>query len=298
MVTATNGEKSKPKESFMPEIPDSKLAPFERFVALMRTLRAPGGCAWDAKQTHASLIPYLIEEAYELVEVIEARDKGDGGEKEGASSLKEELGDLLAQFVFHGVIAEERGEFTIDETISKVFDKLVHRHPHVFGDDKNKLDHSQVREKWEKRKLEEKNASGGKKRLLEGVPHSMPALNLAYRFGEKAGGVGFDWPSAKPVLEKIQEEIAELRKEISTGERAKQEEEIGDLLFVVASLSRKLEIDPEMALKRSLRKFEKRFTYIEDKVRASGKSWDDFTLDELEAWWDEAKDNSRGIVPL
>ncbi|MCH9032780.1 MAG: nucleoside triphosphate pyrophosphohydrolase [candidate division Zixibacteria bacterium] len=273
-------------ESKIPEIPDSSLAPFERLLALMRTLRAPGGCAWDAKQTHASLIPYLIEEAYELVEVIESRDRG---EQEGASSLQEELGDLLVQFVFHGVIAEERGEFTIDETISKVFDKLVHRHPHVFGDDKDELDYTQVREKWEKRKLEEKNASGAQKRLLEGVPHSMPALNLAYRFGEKAGGVGFDWPSAEPILEKIEEEITELREEISAGNTSKQEEEIGDLLFVVASLARKLEIDPEMALKRSLRKFEKRFTYIEDKVRASGKSWDDFTLDELEAWWDEAK---------
>lgn len=260
--------------------PDQSLPPFERLVALMKTLRGPGGCPWDAKQTHLSLLPYLIEETYELVEAIES---------EQSSAMRDELGDFLVQFVFHAMLAEESGAFTIDESIRTVTEKLIQRHPHVFGD-VPKPDHAEgVRDLWERQKLRAKNADGAERRLLDGVPKSMPALTRAFRLGEKAGGVGFDWPDAETILEKVDEELAELRAEIKSGNREKQTEEVGDLLFVIASLARKLEINPEDALRKSLSKFHARFAYIEEKVAGSAKSWDQFSLEQLEAWWLEAK---------
>lgn len=260
--------------------PDSNLAPFERLVELMRILRAPGGCAWDARQTHQSLIPYLVEETYEVIDALE-----DGN----SDQLKEELGDLLVQFVFHGEIAQEAGEFTIEDSIETVIDKLIRRHPHVFGENKPSLDAVQVRQQWERQKLAEQGADGQPRLLLDGVPKSMPALNQAFRLGEKAAGVGYDWRRADDVFEKILEEVNELAVELKSGDKQKQTEEIGDLLFVVASLARKLEIDPEQALKRSLRKFHNRFNYIEKQVLASGKDWQEFTLEQLEAWWVDSK---------
>ncbi len=260
--------------------PDPNLAPFERLVELMRILRAPGGCAWDAKQTHQSLIPYLVEETYEVIDALEEDD---------SDQLKEELGDLLVQFVFHGEIAQDSGEFTINESIEAVIDKLIRRHPHVFAENEQSPDAVEVRQQWERQKLAEKGQDGRPRLLLDGVPKSMPALNQAYRLGEKSAGVGYDWRKAEDVLEKIQEEIDELSVEISSGDKDKQTEEIGDLLFVVASLARKLEIDPEQALKISLRKFHNRFNYIEEQVLSSGKGWQEFTLEQLEAWWAESK---------
>lgn len=260
--------------------PDSKLAPFERLVELMRILRAPGGCAWDAKQTHQSLIPYLIEETYEVIDALEQGD---------SDQIKEELGDLLVQFVFHGEIAQESGKFSINESIEAVIDKLIRRHPHVFTDNEQSPDAVEVRKQWERQKLAEKGRDGQPRLLLDGVPNSMPALNQAFRLGEKSAGVGYDWRQSEDVLEKVQEELDELAVEVSSGDKDKQTEEIGDLLFVVASLARKLEIDPEQALKRSLRKFHNRFNYIEKQVLASGKGWQEFTLEQLEAWWVESK---------
>lgn len=260
--------------------PDPALPPFERLVALMKTLRGPDGCPWDAKQTHKSLLPYLIEETYELVEAIES---------EKPSEMRDELGDFLVQFVFHAMLAEEAGEFTIDDSVRAVTDKLIHRHPHVFGDVTKPSEAEGVRDLWERQKLRAMGADGTERRLLDGVPKSMPALTRAFRFGEKAGGVGFDWPDVESILEKVDEELAELRVEIKSGNKEKQTEEVGDLLFVIASLARKLEINPEDALRKSLGKFHARFAYIEEKVSSSGKSWDNFTLDELEAWWQQAK---------
>ena len=260
--------------------PDPSLAPFERLVELMRILRAPGGCAWDAKQTHKSLIPYLVEETYEVIDALEQDDSG---------RLKEELGDLLVQFVFHGEIAQESGKFTIDESIRAVIDKLIRRHPHVFADNEQSPDAVQVRQQWERQKLAEKGPDGRPRLLLDGIPKSMPALNQAFRLGEKAAGVGYDWRTAEDVLEKVREEVEELAVEVKSRDKQKQAEEIGDLLFVVASLARKLEIDPEQALKISLRKFHERFKYIEKQVLASGKGWQEFTLEQLEAWWVESK---------
>jgi len=270
----------------MPTLPDTSLPPFERLVALLKTLRAPGGCAWDAKQTHESLLPYLIEECYEVVDAIEA------GQSE---QLKEELGDLLVQFVFHGVLAEEKQDFQIDEVITETVEKLIRRHPHVFGAAAQIGSAGEVRQQWEKRKLEEKQADGRQKRLLDGAPKSMPGLTQAFRLGEKAAGIGFDWPDAATVMEKVHEELGELEEALAEKDisrrTAKQTEEIGDLLFVLCSLSRKLDINPEQALKGSLQKFRRRFTFIEESVIASGRAWDDFTLAELESRWLAAKDS-------
>lgn len=260
-----------------------KLTPFERLVTLMEILRSPEGCNWDKKQTHESLIPYLLEEAYEVVEVIESGEY---------TLLQEELGDVLTQVVFHAQLAKERGEFTIDDAVNDVVDKLVARHPHVFGDKKN-LNPRQVRDQWEKIKTE----SGGKSSVLGGLPRVMPALTMAFRTGEKAGGVGFDWEKAEDVLPKIDEEIAELRTEMATGvesNREKISDEIGDLLFATASLARKLEVDPEAALRRALLKFRSRFDRLEQSVRRDGKAFDDFTLGELEAIWQVIKKKERG----
>jgi tetrapyrrole methylase family protein/MazG family protein len=257
---------------------DEKLTPFERLTLLMAILRSPEGCNWDRQQTHQSLLPYLIEEAYEVVEVIE----------EGKSEeLREELGDLLVQVVFHAQLARERGEFTIDDTVTDVVDKLIRRHPHVFGERKE-LNPKQVRDQWETIKT----TSGEKASVLGGLPRTMPALTMAFRLGEKAGGVGFDWTRAREVLDKIEEEVRELKQAMESQSSDRKErltDEIGDLLFATASLARKLEIEPETALRNALNKFRDRFGRLEETVKSSGKNFRDFTLDELEAIWQANK---------
>jgi tetrapyrrole methylase family protein/MazG family protein len=255
-------------------VSDSK-DPFHKLCQIMAVLRSPEGCAWDRKQTHKSLLPYLIEETYEVVEAIE---------KENFEELREELGDLLCQIVFHAQLAEESGEFTINDSIDVINKKLISRHPHVFGRKKD-LNPQEVRDQWERIKLE----SGEKDSVISGIPPSAPALVKAFRMGEKAGGVGFDWNAASDVLEKIKEETDEIASEIDTGDRARLTDEIGDLLFAVSSMARKLEIDPEQALNKTLDKFAARFAYIEKKVKESGRNFGDFTLEELERFWQEAK---------
>lgn len=252
------------------------IAPFNKLRDIMATLRSPGGCSWDRKQTHQTLLPYLIEETYEVVEAIE---------NENYEQLREELGDLLCQIIFHCRLAEEAGRFNIDDSINSINEKLINRHPHVFGE-KRDLKPEEVCSQWERVKIE----SGEKESVISGIPKSAPALVKAFRFGEKAGGVGFDWDDAFEVLEKVKEEVAEVEAGLNSGNKAKMEEEIGDLLFTVASMARKLEIDPEQALNTSLTKFTGRFRYIEMKVKESGRGFDKFTLDELEAFWQEAKD--------
>jgi tetrapyrrole methylase family protein/MazG family protein len=259
---------------------DRELTPFERLVVLMEILRSPDGCNWDRKQTHESLIPYLVEETYEVIEAIETGRYAD---------LCEELGDLLTQIVFHGQLAKERGEFDVNDSLSQVVTKLINRHPHVFGEQKD-LDPQQVRDQWERIKTE----SGEKKSVLSGLPRTMPALTSAFRLGEKAGGVGFDWKRAEDVLEKISEEVSEVKAEMAKTEalnREKVTNEIGDLLFAVASLARKLDIDPEYALRQALSKFRDRFERLERKVRNSGGEFDAYTLEELEAIWQSIKGN-------
>lgn len=254
---------------------NENLPAWERLKTIMAALRAPGGCAWDRKQTHKSLLPYLIEETYEVVEAVEG---GDG------LQLREELGDLLCQVVFHAQLADERGEFSADDVADVISDKLIRRHPHVFGAPEE-LDPQQVRDRWEQRKVE----SGEKKELLGGLPSSMPALTMAFRIGEKAGGVGFDWKHASDVVEKLEEEIAEIRQALEVGDREQLSDEIADLLFATASLSRKLGIEPETALKNGLQKFRRRFGRMEREVRRQGHNIHELPLDDLEAIWQSIK---------
>ncbi|MDZ4723642.1 MAG: nucleoside triphosphate pyrophosphohydrolase [candidate division Zixibacteria bacterium] len=259
------------------QVLDPAKTPFERLVRLMEILRSPEGCNWDRKQTHQSLLPYLIEETYEVIEAIESGNPDD---------LKEELGDLICQVVFHAQLAKEAGTFTVDDSIMSIVNKLLLRHPHVF-EKRSNLDAQQVRDQWEKIKSRTDN----KKPLLSGLPKSMPALTQAFRIGEKAGGVGFDWKESADVLEKIHEELKEVSEELSkpTLEKERLADEIGDLLFAVASLARKVGVDPESALKGSLSKFQYRFKQLEEVVKAEHKSFDGLTLDQLEAIWQQIK---------
>lgn len=254
---------------------DENASPFDRLVAIMKILRSEEGCAWDRKQTHKSLLPYLIEEAYEVHEAVENEDY---------LHLKEELGDLVCQAIFHAQLADERNDFNINDSLNHIVDKLIKRHPHVF-DEKKDLKPQEVRDQWEKIKVE----SGEKKSVLGGLPKSMPALTMAFRIGEKAGGVGFDWNSPKDVLDKIDEEIKELKEEIKNSDIEKISNELGDLLFAIASLSRKLDINPELSLKNALNKFTDRFHLLEDEVKKSGKLFDDYSLEELERIWQKVK---------
>lgn len=261
---------------------DTNRAAFERLVALMALLRSGDGCAWDRAQTHQSLLPYLIEESYEVVEAVETGDDRE---------LREELGDLLCQIVFHAQLASEREAFTIEDSTRTIVEKLIHRHPHVFGE-RRELAPQQVRDQWEKIKTD----SGEKKSVLSGLPSSMPALTMAFRTGEKAGGVGFDWKNASDVLEKIEEEISEIRKELADADsrtevsnKERLMEEFGDLLFAAASAARKAGVDPERALKRALGKFRVRFEQLEAEVKSTRGRFDDYTLEELEEIWQQVK---------
>jgi len=247
-------------------------------VSLVQTLRGPEGCAWDRKQSIDSIRAYLLEEAHELAAAI---DSGRWSEIAG------ELGDLLFQVAFVASLAEEAGAFVVEDAIAANHGKMVERHPHVFGDE-DLQDETQVRQAWERNK-----AAAGH-RLLDGVTRTLPALVAAYRMSQKVSGVGFDWPDVTGVLEKIDEELAEVREslEISrtdTTARARVGEEIGDLLFTVATFARYLEIDPEAALAATNEKFRRRFGDVESSVAESGRALGDIPLDELEAYWQEAK---------
>lgn len=249
--------------------------PLERLRLIMARLRDKNGCQWDRKQTHESLIPYLIEETYEVIESIEDSRYSD---------LREELGDLLLQIYFHAQIASENEAFDINDIASDIGDKLIRRHPHIFGEKKD-LKPDQVRDQWEKIKVE----NGEKSSVLEGVPKSMPALILAYRVGEKAAGVGFDWHDPMDIFEKFKEEISELEQEFSDNNREGLTNEIGDLLFALVNLARKMSIDPEQALRRTIKRFVERFGYIENSLKGEGRSFSDSNLAEMEKLWQEAK---------
>jgi len=260
---------------------------FDELVAVMERLRAPGGCPWDAEQTYASLSQYLLEEAHETFDAIQkANETGNTDE------LKEELGDLLLQVIFHSTIAKEKGDFTIDEVSEAVRQKLVLRHPHVFGD--AQLARAQdVLDNWEMLKANERIASGKKQAktesMLDDVPIRFPALLEALKLTSKAAKVGFDWENTDQVFQKLDEEIAELKAELPDAEKDRIEGEIGDLLFVLVNLARKLDIEPETALKRTNRKFRNRFKFIEEQLRNKGKNPADATLEEMDSLWNKAK---------
>jgi tetrapyrrole methylase family protein / MazG family protein len=251
---------------------------FEDLVALMKRLREPGGCPWDREQTFASLKPFIIEEAYEVVDAIDRNDR---------DALVEELGDFLLQAVFLSRVGEEEGSFDISDAITAIHDKLVRRHPHVFGEViANTPD--QVLNNWEKMKSAERREEkkGG---VLSGVPQSLPALLKASRLTEKAARVGFDWEQIDDIFAKIDEEIHELREAIADGQKEEIEEEFGDLLFTVANIARRLNINPEEALQATNRKFKRRFEAVESHLQEQGKTFDQSSLVEMDAIWNEVK---------
>ncbi len=244
---------------------------FEDLKRIMAELRRK--CPWDRKQTHESLKKYLIEEAYEVIDAIDRKDW---------EALKEELGDLLLQPVFHARIAEEEGRFNIDDVVDHLCKKLIERHPHVFGEEEAKSA-EEVLKNWEKRKAERRNS------VLDGVPKHLPALMRAYKLQKKAAAVGFDWQNVEDVERKVLEEWNEFWEAYKSGDKEKIEHELGDLLFALVNLARFLKIDPEEALQRANERFIKRFSHVERKVRESGKDWKDFSLEELDRFWKEAK---------
>jgi len=252
-----------------------------RLLDIMDKLRDPGGCPWDREQTLRSLTPYLLEEAHEVIEAIEAGD---------VAHHKEELGDLLFQVVFQARIAREEGKFDFADVCDAIAEKLTRRHPHVFGDVEVSGSREVVKN-WERIKADERKQKGQEPRsAIGGVPVSLPALVRAERLTEKAGAVGFDWPDARSVLAKVREELAELEQAMEAGTPAQVEHELGDLLFAAANLGRWVKAHPEDALRGTLRRFESRFHHVERELAARGKSPRDSTLAEMDALWNEAKE--------
>ena len=269
-------------------------ARFDRLVEIMRALRAPGGCPWDREQTHASLRPFVLEETYEVLDAIEGGDP---------ATLREELGDYLYEAVFLAQISEEAGDFTIGDAVQAICDKLVRRHPHVFAresPDGAPVTSRQVIEKWEAMKARERAAAGGgaaapAKTTLSGVPKTLPSLLRAYEISARAAAVGFDWARPADVIEKIEEEVAEVRREVeagATGDLSRAEEEMGDLLFAIANLSRKLGIEPEAALRRANDKFTRRFDTMERAFAERGQALPGTSLADMEREWQRVKANA------
>jgi MazG family protein len=257
--------------------------PLDRLLAVMARLRDPEhGCPWDKEQTFATVAPYTVEEAYEVADAIERGDIGD---------LKEELGDLLFQVVFHSRIAEEAGQFKFDDVANAITDKMIRRHPHVF-EDAHYRDVSEQTNAWEASKAAERVAKGKTASLLDDIPAGLPALTRAVKLTKRAARVGFDWPSTREVLEKLTEEIGELEAEIG-GDRERIRDELGDVLFVLANLARKLDVEPEDALRSSNAKFARRFQHIEGALAADGRSPAQSDLAEMDRLWDEAKGLER-----
>lgn len=252
----------------------------DRLLAIMARLRDPdGGCAWDLEQTFATIAPYTVEEAYEVADAIERNDLTD---------LRDELGDLLLQVVFHSRMAEEGGHFAFDDVARAISEKMIRRHPHVFGEEDQRSSAEQTRA-WEVIKAQERATKGKDGSLLDDVPAGLPALTRAVKLSRRAAGVGFVWPTVEKVVEKLDEEVAELKAEIADRDLAKAREELGDVLFVVANIARTLEIDPEDALRATNAKFARRFRFIEAALQARGKTPDQSDLAEMDALWDEAK---------
>lgn len=253
---------------------DTKLSPTARLAAIVAALRHPEtGCPWDLKQDHRSMAPYVIEEAYEVLEAIEGQAPG---------PLREELGDLAFQVFFHAQLASERGHFDLDDILTGIADKMVARHPHVFGD-QHERDAESVLQNWERRK--QRQGRG----VLDGVPRAMPALQRAARLTAKAATVGFDWPDHHQVIDKIDEEIAELKEAVAERDDDAMEDELGDALFAIVNLARHLNIDPEAALRRTNDKFTARFQHIERALSEQGRHPAEASLEEMDALWNDAK---------
>jgi nucleoside triphosphate diphosphatase len=298
---------------------DSTGERFERAVSIMARLRAPGGCPWDREQTFDSVKPYTLEETYEVLEAIDSRDWDE---------LTGELGDLLLQVLFYSEMAKEQGTFSIDDVLDRLSNKLVARHPHVFGDVKAETS-SDVLRNWEALKAEEKQkrlaARGDKnakeednaRSVLSGISGAIPSLLEAYKLSSRAAHVGFDWPNVEGLFDKLAEETSELKQNlkefpapgpqphsqgmagagrplISEDLRARLEDEVGDLFFVLVNIARYLSLDPESALRKTNRKFKKRFQFIEEKLRASNRGPQQASMEELESLWQQAKQQEQG----
>lgn len=252
----------------------NQLKAFERLLDIMDDLRAK--CPWDKKQTFESLSYLTIEETYELVDAIIEKD---------TKNIKKELGDLFLHLVFYSKIASETNDFSVEDVLNSVCDKLISRHPHIYGDVKAETE-DEVKRNWEQLKLNEKD---GNNRVLDGVPKSLPSMVKAQRIQEKAKGAGFDWDNINDVWNKVNEEIAELQFEISNNNTEKIEEEFGDLFFSLINYARFIHVNPDNALERTNKKFIKRFNFIEEKAKIEGKKLTDMTLDEMDVYWEQAK---------
>ena len=256
---------------------------FTDLMEIMARLRGENGCPWDRDQTHESIKPYLVEEAYEVLEAIDEQD---------LAKLKEELGDLMLQIVFHARMAEDAGAFSMQDVLTAINEKLIRRHPHVFGDLKAETA-QEVLFNWEQIKQTERRKLNDRASVLDGVPRELPALLRAHRLQEKASRVGFDWTEAQEVFRKVEEELAELRAAMDGREADRVEAELGDLLFALVNLSRFLAVNPEEALRKTIARFIARFRYIEEELSRRGRSLRQATLEEMDALWAEAKAKSR-----
>jgi ATP diphosphatase len=276
-----------PTSKSAPPLPDN---PMERLLAVMAQLRNPdGGCPWDLEQNFATIAPYTIEEAYEVADAIEHQDM---------TALKDELGDLLLQVVFHAQMAREAGTFSFADVASAISDKMIRRHPHVFGNDEIESATAQTAA-WEEQKANERReaaqAAGRSASVLDGVTVGLPALTRALKFQNRAARVGFDWPDVLQVFEKIDEEVTELKSELSASKATPErlQDEVGDLLFACVNLARHLKVDPEAALRHGNAKFERRFRRVEQKLNEKGRLLGEASLDEMEALWQQAKKAER-----
>jgi ATP diphosphatase len=261
---------------------------FNDLQTLMARLRDPAdGCPWDIKQTYRTIVPHTLEEVYEVIDTIERED---------FDHLSEELGDLLFQVVFYGQIASDEERFTLDDVVHQLVEKLIYRHPHVFPDgtlesraSESSMSETEVSGQWEKLKAAKKKEAG----VLSDVPHALPGLLRAKKLQSKAAKVGFDWPDVSAVIDKVHEELDELKLAISQNDKGHIEDELGDVLFVLANIARHTKIDPEQAVRRTNKKFEQRFSHVEESVLKSEKQWSDFSLEELDAFWIQAKLTER-----
>ncbi len=265
-----------------------KRADIQKLVDLVERLRGENGCPWDREQTRESLKPMLIEEAYEVLDALDGVSPAE---------LKEELGDLLFQVVFHAQIAREKGEFHLSDIIDRLHEKMVRRHPHVFGDADLKTSQD-VLKNWEDIKAAEKGVDssslpGSEKSLLDGIPSKLPALHTAYQMTAKAARVGFDWPRLEDIITKLKEEASELLEAREGKDPGKIADEVGDLLFVAVNIARFLGIDPETALRRSNRKFDRRFRQVEAGIKSQGREMRDASLAEMDALWNQAKASEK-----
>jgi len=257
--------------------------PFERLLDIMHRLRGPAGCPWDREQTRTSLKPHLIEESYEVIEAIESGDP---------EALREELGDVLFQVVFHAEIAAERGEFTIADVVSRLADKMVSRHPHVFSGASVETS-SQALAQWEAIKQREAESEGRRRSVIEGVPRALPSLVRAQRIQSKAARVRFDWPDARAAWAKVEEEVREASAALAAGDRERLRDELGDLFFSLVNVARLSALDADDVLHEAIEKFRRRFTSMEDDLIARGKSVANVPSEELERSWEAVKAQER-----